>query len=217
MFLDALTPAFRQRLFAAGRRRHLKPGAVIYRAGSEGDSMLLVETGRAEVSFHNQDGRKTTLNHVGPGELLGEFAVFDGGLRSADVIAVDDITALELRNTDVKNTLLSDPEAMLALLQEVSRKARDSIRSVERLSHKSAATRLAQCILQLGDKWGEVQDDRTLIGADFSQGDIGDIAGLARENVNRLLRSWAKSDIVKLVDGQLHILDRPALREIAGL
>ena len=54
-----------------------------------------------------------------------------------------------------------------------------------------------------------------MIAQDFSQGDLGDIAGLARENVNRLLRSWAASDVVTLEEGKLIILDKPALAAFA--
>lgn len=217
MFLEEIPPALRRRLVEKGRRRHFGPGATIYSAGSEARSMLLIETGRVEVSINNSQGRKTVLNHVGPGDLVGEFPFFDRRLRSADVVAAADTTALEFGYADLRATLLGEPEALLALMTGICRKARETILSVESLSHKHAAPRLAQCILRLGDKWGAERNGAIVIAQDFSQGELGEIAGLARENVNRLLRAWAAEGIVLLESGRLTIADRRALAGIAGL
>jgi len=215
LFFDAMSPVLRRRLFSKAQRRLFKPNATIFSAGTVGASMLLIETGRVEVSIHNSDGRKTVLNHLGPGDLLGEFSFLDGGLRSADVIAAVHTTGLEFSHADMRATLLAEPEAMLALLVEVCRKARDTINSVESLSHKHAMPRLAQCLIRLCDKWGTEVDGSTVIAQDFSQGDLGEIAGLARENVNRLLKAWAADGILIHEDGRLVVIDRQALDAIA--
>ena len=215
MFLDAFSSERRKALLRDARRRHFPSGTTIFAAGSESRSMLLLETGRVTVMIHNSDGRRTVLGHLGPGDLLGEYALFDHGLRSADVVTASDTTGLERGYDVVREALLAEPEAMMALLSEVSRKARDTLLSLESFSHKHGAPRLAQCILRLAEKWGKAEPDRIVIAQGFSQGDLGDIAGLARENVNRLLRSWSDAGILALTDGQLTITDRRALAEIA--
>ena len=212
-----MPPDLRRRLLRKAQRRYFEPNTAIFSAGTIGASMLLIETGRVEVSIHNSDGRKTVLNHLGPGDLLGEFSFLDGGLRSANVIAAVDTTGMEFPHADVRAALLAEPEAMLALLAEVCRKARDTINSVESLSHKHATPRLAQCLLKLCEKWGTERDGRTVISQDFSQGDLGEIAGLARENVNRLLKTWAAAGILTHEEGKLVITDRPALKAIAHI
>ena len=215
MFLDAFSPERRKSLQRQATRRHYSPGETIFAAGTSGETMFLLETGRVSVMIYNSDGRRTVLNHLGPGELLGEYAFFDRGPRSADVVAASDTTGLEFGYEQVREALLAEPEAMLDLLSEVSRKARDTLQSLESLTQKHAAPRLAKCILRLAEKWGAEEAGKTVIAQDFSQGDLGDIAGLARENVNRLLRSWAASDVVTLEEGKLIILDKPALAAFA--
>lgn len=217
MFLNAFSSERRKSLLRAARRRHFPSGKTIFAAGSEGKSMLLLETGRVTVMIHNSDGRRTVLSHLGPGDLLGEYALFDHGLRSADVVAASETTGLELRYDAVREALLAEPEAMLALLAEVSQKARDTLLSLESFSYKHGAPRLARCILRLADKWGTVEADRIVIAQEFSQGDLGEIAGLARENVNRLLRSWSESGILALNDREMTITDRRALAGIAQI
>ena len=215
MFLDAFSPERRKRLKLQAKRRHYSPGDIIFAAGTSGDTIFLLETGRVSVIIYNPEGRRTVLNHLGPGELLGEYAFFDRGPRSADVVAVSDTTGMELGYGQIREALLAEPEAMLELLSEVSRKARDTLQSLENLTQRHAAPRLAKCILRLAEKWGADEAGKTVIAQDFSQGDLGDIAGLARENVNRLLRSWAASDVVTLEEGKLIILDKPALSALA--
>lgn len=215
-FHEAMPLGLRRRLFARGRRRLYDAGETVFAVATEGDTMLLLETGRAEVSVRSPDGRKTVLNHLGPGDLVGDIALLDRGPRSADVVAATPVTGLLVTRSDVMAVLAADPEATLALLGEVCRKARATIATVETLGHRQASARLARCLLQLGARWGTEQDGAILLAGRFSQTDLGEIAGLARENVNRLLRAWSAQGVVRLDQGGLRILDPRALTAASG-
>ena len=88
----------------------------------------------------------------------------------------------------------------------------------ENQSHHSASSRLARCLLRLAEKWGEQLESGHLhIGYAFTQADLGEIAGLARENVNRHLQTWMREDLILFNKGDITILDLDALSEIAEL
>jgi CRP-like cAMP-binding protein len=57
-------------------------GAAIFREGEHGDFMYLILSGEVDVS---RDGLQLAVR--GPGEIIGEVAFFDGGGRSALVVA----------------------------------------------------------------------------------------------------------------------------------
>ncbi|MFD0340187.1 Crp/Fnr family transcriptional regulator [Streptomyces sp. NPDC127117] len=69
------------------RRRH-EAGAVLLRQGESGSHVLALIQGIVKVVRGDLDGRDRLLAFRGPGEVLGEMAVRDGGVRLAHVQAV---------------------------------------------------------------------------------------------------------------------------------
>jgi CRP-like cAMP-binding protein len=71
-------------------------GAVILRRGDPGDALLLIETGQAEVQVADASGRPIMVGLRGPGEYVGEIALINESVRTADVIARTPMTLLRL-------------------------------------------------------------------------------------------------------------------------
>src|SRR5204862_4804834 len=60
-------------------------GEAIFREGDSGDTCYVVRSGRVRVTRRHSDGRVLTLAELGPGQMFGELAMFDGETRSASV------------------------------------------------------------------------------------------------------------------------------------
>src|SRR5262249_24284829 len=73
-------------------QRH-RAGNVLLRQGEAGDRVLLVQAGRATVVASNDNGKQLLVAVLGPGSLLGEWAVLDGSDRAATATALDHGTA----------------------------------------------------------------------------------------------------------------------------
>jgi CRP-like cAMP-binding protein len=65
------------------RRRRLKKGEILFTQGDEGTDLFLVLDGVAAVEV---DG--TCVAEIGPGAVMGERAVMEGGRRTATVRAI---------------------------------------------------------------------------------------------------------------------------------
>ena len=158
------------------------------------------------------------LDHMAAGEVLGEVAMMDNGTRSADVIAGSKVEALILSRTDIKRFLADHPEAAVAMIAELCSKIRSATDMFENQAQVVANNRLARCLLRFGEKWGVEQADGSVrIDQPFSQSDIGEFSGLARENVNRHLKSWEAEGIIKFEGRTLILIDTFALEDIAVL
>jgi signal transduction histidine kinase len=89
---------FRNRLFAdvkadtlrsvAIREMDFKAGELIVREGAPGNSLLLVGTGRVQISKAGRQGQEEVLSILEPNDFFGEFAILDHGPRSATAIAL---------------------------------------------------------------------------------------------------------------------------------
>ena len=72
------------------------PGLTILEQGEPASGLYLVLTGEVDVIRDADDGSQHRLARLGPGEFFGELAVASGGVRSANVVAVDAVTCLVL-------------------------------------------------------------------------------------------------------------------------
>jgi hypothetical protein len=86
------------------------------------------------------------------------------------------------------------------------------------MSSPSVRTGTARALLSLADAFGkDVGSGRILIRYKVSQGDLAAIAGVARENLSRLLQDWMEGKLVSRLAGYYCIENKAALeREAQG-
>ncbi|MGD9570815.1 MAG: cyclic nucleotide-binding domain-containing protein [Thermoleophilia bacterium] len=113
--LDGLPEAELQELARVVRRRVVPAGEVLWRIGDEPREMLIVADGAAAISLLLPGGREVRIARRGPGEILGEIPLLDGGAHPTTARAEEpsvllalgraDFTALMLRNHATAFTL----------------------------------------------------------------------------------------------------------------
>ena len=72
------------------------PGVTIVEQGEPANSLYLVLSGQVDVVQEGEDGSQRRLGTLGAGEFFGELAIAHGGVRTANVVAVDAVTCLVL-------------------------------------------------------------------------------------------------------------------------
>ena len=215
LLLGALPRPTRSALLAQGQRLHLPRGATLFAMGSEGDTALLIETGRVTISLSSSDGKQTILDHLGPGEVVGELAVLDGGRRSAHATAATDVTGTLLGRAALTALLRTHPEAALAVITALSRRLRHTNEAYALQTQADGVVRLARVLLRLFDRWSVAGSEGLLLTTPISQGELGDMAGLSRESVNRLLRGMVRDGVVRRDGSAMVLRNRAALEDLA--
>jgi CRP/FNR family transcriptional regulator, cyclic AMP receptor protein len=218
LIFEALPSKECKLLLSRGHQRLFKAGETIFNRYDEGAWLMLIQEGMIEISIVLMNGRKSVLNHMEAGEILGEIALFDQAGRSADAIAVTPVRGIVIHRQHVLEVLNRNPDALHSIIQTLCSRVRNASEMFETQSHPSANSRLARCLLRMAQKWGEeLEPGHTHIRHTFTQSDLGEIAGLARENVNRHLQAWVQDELIRFQQGDITILDIDALREIAEL
>lgn len=93
----------------AGRRptlRSLEPGEVLVRQGEVGHELFVLLDGVLAVSVDDAE-----LGHVGPGAVLGERAVLEGGTRTSTLSAVTKCRLAVAEAADLDRSALADVAA----------------------------------------------------------------------------------------------------------
>jgi small-conductance mechanosensitive channel/CRP-like cAMP-binding protein len=115
---------------AATRIHRYGKGETILRRGASGSSMFVLHSG--DVSIRVDDPDETGTHEVatlGPGSVFGEMALLTGERRTADVIALDDVVALEIGKDCLQPVLHQHPELAKAISSQVMQR-RDHLESL---------------------------------------------------------------------------------------
>jgi CRP-like cAMP-binding protein len=88
----------------------LPAGTILMREGGTGGEAFLIRDGSVVVTTGGDE-----IATLGPGEVIGELALFDGGPRSATVRAISDLSLFVLTPVAF-TTLASEPAVARRLL-----------------------------------------------------------------------------------------------------
>ena len=115
-----------------------KSGEIIIRENDHGETAYLIDSGRVEVTKYLQ-GRTTHLTYLYPGETFGEMSLIDEKPRSATVTAADDTEVQVIQRDQFFETLNSNPEVALKLLNTVFERLREASAMIARLQKDDTA------------------------------------------------------------------------------
>jgi CRP-like cAMP-binding protein len=107
-------------------------GEVIIRQGDVGDCMFVIQDGEVEV-YTEKDGTEVSLAVRKEGDLIGEMAVFEREVRSANVRAKGRARVLTLDKKNFLSRINEDPSLAFRIVQTMSRRIRELSEEVARL------------------------------------------------------------------------------------
>ncbi|MEJ7926666.1 Crp/Fnr family transcriptional regulator [Sphingobium sp. AN641] len=207
--LASLERAELSELLRDTREHRAGKGDVLLRQGDRGDVLVILLSGQVRVTVYSSNGREIVLAYAGPGEVLGEIALLDGGTRTASVIAMEPLRYLTLARPAFERVIASNHRIALSLMTELACRLRIANQTIETDRAYAAGPRLARFLLRL---LGEDGAARVIT---LSQTELAMFAGISRENINRQLGLWAQDGIVAMTHGKIEIVDIAPLEEIA--
>ena len=105
---------------------------TLFRKGDAGDSLFMIGEGWVKIVTDDALGSQLTLNQCGPGEAIGEMSLFDQAPRSAGVVALSDVTLLELKRDALLKILDQRPDVALLVIRGISSRLRGSTTYIEK-------------------------------------------------------------------------------------
>ncbi|MSU46256.1 MAG: cyclic nucleotide-binding domain-containing protein [Lacunisphaera sp.] len=106
LFRD-LPPGDLLALAAAVKPEQHKRGSFVVREGETGERLYVVLSGRLEVRRDYAPGRSEPVAEMGEGEVFGEIALLQGGVRTRSIRCLEKSTLLGLDKADFERLVLS--------------------------------------------------------------------------------------------------------------
>jgi CRP/FNR family transcriptional regulator, cyclic AMP receptor protein len=176
----AIVPeALSRPLFVAARPRGLKAGEVLFAAGDAGDGCYLLDRGLLKVTVTSSWGEERTIAILGPGTVVGELSMIDERPRSASVVALNDCLLRYTSREAFAKFMATHPEAYQALVAILAFRLRQ------------ADDGLAAEYVGTPSSTGQI-----VLHEKISLADIAAMAGVARENVSRVMSEWRRRNLI---------------------
>jgi CRP/FNR family cyclic AMP-dependent transcriptional regulator len=204
-------------LFSQARAVALAADQTLFVAGAPGDGCYLLEEGLLKVMMASPSRGERILAILGPGALVGELAMLDGAPRSASVVAIRESKLRFVSQAGFEAFARANPDVYRHITVMLVRRLRAIDDALTATSFLTLKGRVARAMFNLADAFGkDVGAGRILIGQKVSQRDLAAIAGIARENLSRILQDWTRRKLISRLAGYYCLEDKPALERDAA-
>jgi CRP-like cAMP-binding protein len=206
------------KLFADAKPVKLAADEVLFLAGDPGDGCYRLDQGLLKVSMIAASGAERILAIVGPGGIVGELSTIDGLTRSASVAALRDSELTFVSRNAFTAFAEQHPEVYRYLVALLAARLRGADSVLAAGSFLPLKGRVARALLDLAEAFGQdVGQGRILIRQKLSQSDVAAMAGIARENVSRILNDWIRDKLVSRLSGYYCLEDKAKLQRESGM
>ncbi|MCR4404813.1 MAG: Crp/Fnr family transcriptional regulator [Candidatus Acetothermia bacterium] len=205
-----------EELVPLARPLEYEEGQIIFEEGEPVFGVYFIDRGKVKLAKRSLGGRRQILKLVGPGEILGEEALFDEQAYSAHARALERTATEFVTVKEFHAFLEAHPRVALKLIEQLSREIKGFQSKLLETSYESSLGRVANLLLSLVDKWGEEEDGGLYIGVKLSRTELAELAGIASETASRLLARLRERGILALDGQRIIIRDRARLAVLSS-
>lgn len=208
--LLARTPLFggleepdRKAVLGEMRETSYDAGQVIFSRGDPGRDVYLVTGGRVRLSVLTPEGRELSFAHAETGQIFGEIAVLDGGMRTADATAVSKVAAYTLSKGALMRLMESRPVVREGVIRFLCNRVREADQQLEGIALYPIEVRLARFFLAASrQKFGPDVEGTAALDLPISQSELALLIGASRPKVNAALAMLEDGGAIKRADGK---------------
>jgi len=182
-------------------------GQVIYLQEERAEGLYFLTQGRVLVYRLTASGKRLELATVRAGTFFGEEAFFGDAAHYASAEAVEDTMVGLMSRTALGQIIQAWPAVALQMIHELSQRIALSAARLEELAYQNAPARLAAELLRLS----QGRSDATI---SITHQELGEITGMLRETVTKMLNEFRADGLVELRRGRIFLRDGARLQRI---
>jgi CRP/FNR family transcriptional regulator, cyclic AMP receptor protein len=189
---------------------------TVYREGEPAGELFIVRSGQVKLTLHNPSRRKRLIGIAGPNQVFGEPGIIDHGPRAMDAQAMADCDLLAMTAGVFWMAVEAHPSLARRVIELMGERLRRSDRMAQDLIFFDAPTRLARKLLDLAEDYGESSGRTITISVRMTQGELAQMLGMSRPNVNRLLSEFESRGWLDWNEGRPVLLRPDLIVQSAG-
>ena len=191
--------------------RRYQRNQLVFSDGEEGNGFYLVMTGKVKVYKVSPEGKEKILHILGPGEPIGQVAVFAGESFPANAEAIMASRLLFFPRQGFVDLIHERPTLALNMLAILSERLREFTDQIESLSLKEVPSRLAAYLLFLSEK----ENNADTLTLSISKAQLASVIGTIPETLSRILNKLSTKHLIAVDGRTIRLVDRDKLEMLA--
>jgi len=207
---DNLTDEQLELLNSSRFQAQFKAGEIIFKQGSPTSNAIFLTSGFAKLYMEGYDEKNIILAIAKPARLIAGPGSYIDNRHHYSMAAITETNACFVDMNVIKKLVLENSAFAEGYLRDISRKSLDTFHKLVSFNQKKMHGRLAEGILHLADDIFEANK----FNCHLTRQELGDLTGMTKESVVRLLKEFHDEHIIKMDDRVIEILDKPKLQKI---
>ena len=187
-------------------QKYLK-GDVIFREGSVPAGIFLIRNGKVKKYKVDNLAKEQIIYVANHGELIGYHAVLSEERYPDSAAAIEDSLISFIPKEDFISILHRSPAFTQRLLKALSHEFTVLANTISVIAQRTAPERLAIALIVLREKYKDEESGEKDIVLNVSRMDLAGMAGIAQENVIRLLKEFKAEGILESDGRKIRIMD----------
>jgi len=179
---------------------------VIYFPEERSDNIYMLKEGKVKISRVSEDGKKMTLQLIGPGEIFGESAILGQDKRENIAEVVEDAVICSINRAMFQEMLANNPKLNLSINKFIGLKIRKIQAHVEDLVFKDAQERVVAFLKRYASTFGKKMLDGWMVRPFLTHQEIADLTATSRQTVNSILNDMVNSKDIKYTRRYFQVL-----------
>jgi len=221
-FMARLSAHDRDDLLRLATHRKAAKGELIFQAGSPGNNVYFLQSGRVKIYHLSLTGKEILLWFCVPGEVFGlAEACHSGGGRQVYAETCESSRVLSVRQEDFKTYLAAHPAAALLVNDVLACRLRSLGNVIQSLVANDVNERVAQLLVRLAASHGRcVPNGDVYLDIRLTHQEMANMIGTTRQSVTSALNALRRLGVLGLDDRHrlyIHrerLLDRTTLHGI---
>jgi CRP-like cAMP-binding protein len=200
-------------LAAYSKMHATKKKEIIYFPEEPSNTIYILKEGKIKISRLSEDGRETTLDLLGPGEIFGESAIFGQETHGNSATAIEDAVICAINKDMFKEIMEMSPQLNLSITKFIGFRLRRIEAHIEDLVFKNAEERIISFLKRYAKTFGKELVDRITVRPFLTHQQIAELTATARQTVNAVLNQLANDNTVSYSRRFFAILDKSWLHK----
>lgn len=202
------------RLSGIMTEERVEPGSCLFVEGDLADKLYWIQAGKVKCTKANEEGKSFLMHLYRDGDLMGQFDPYADSRHNMTALAVTPCTVGVMERGKLEPLLLQYGELAVEFMKWIGLAHRAMQNKFRDLMLYGKPGALCSTLIRLANTLGAVTPDGILLTEKWTNAELADTIGAARESVNRLLGEWKQQGAIEYRDGFLLITDLAFLQKL---
>ncbi len=196
--------------------RRFNPRDVIFTPGDPDDQLYFLVEGTVRLYKIYGDYKEATTALLKGSGVFGKLSLVEGRWQDVFAEAVDEVRVASVQKAALTEVIRRRPDFAMKLFASFSERLRQSDEVIESLLQREVSARLATLLLNLGERFGEVNGSGTALDMRLTHQDLANMIASTREAVSKVMSEFQRDGSIEVRNRKIVLVNKEALSERAS-